>query len=164
MKRFILTILITVATVTAAHAEPSNALVGTWRLVSVSSTSEDGQRNSAPYGANPKGYITYTADGRMSAVVSYDNRMPLSGDRGSSSVQERAEAFSTSFGYAGRYTYSGDKVTHHVEAATIENWIDTDLERTVKIESNRVTLRTPMRSLGGKMQSTELVWERIGAQ
>ena len=80
------------------------------------------------------------------------------------SVEEKAEAYSTSFAYAGRYTFTGDKVTHHVEVATTESWIGTDLVRTVQIEGARVTLRTPMRALGGRMQSTDLVWERIGAE
>ena len=115
-----------------------------------------------PYGKKPVGFITYTRDGRMSAVLSYDGRKPLSGDREASGVQERADAFSTAFAYAGRYTFSGDKVTHHVEVSTIQNWVGTDLVRTVAIDGKRVTLRTPMRLLGGRMQSTELVWERIG--
>ena len=152
-----------VVAVARAGADPV-PLVGTWRLVSATSTFADGQQNTAPYGQHPKGFITYTRDGRMSAVVSYDGRKPLSGDRASSRVEDRAEAYSTSFAYAGRYTYADGQVTHHVEAATIENWIGTDLVRTVKIDGNRVSLRTPMRPLGGQMQSTELLWERIGAE
>ena len=65
----------------------------------------------------------------MSAVISYGGRGPLAGDRVSAPESERAEAFATSFGYAGRYSFSGSQVTHHVEVSTVQNWVDTDLVR-----------------------------------
>ena len=136
--------------------------VGSWRLVSVSATTADGSRNEAPYGSSPTGALTYTVDGRMILIISYSGRKLLSGaDRIASSVAERAEAFTTSFAYAGRYTLTGDKVIHHVEVASVENWVNTDLVRIAKVDGNRLTLQTPPLSVGGVMQTSELVWERI---
>ena len=94
--------------------------VGSWRLVSASATTADGGRNEAPFGTRPTGALTYTAEGRMILIISYSGRKPLSGaDRIASPVAERAEAFTTSFAYAGRYTLTGDKVIHHVEVASV---------------------------------------------
>ena len=139
-----------------------NQLVGTWRLVSAFAVNTDGRRTEAPYGPNPTGLITYTDDGRMSAVISYGGRRPLTeGDRVSAPESERAEAFATSFGYAGRYSFSGSQVTHHVEVSTVQNWVDTDLVRTVALGESRLTLRTPPMSVGGATRTTQLIFERV---
>ena len=133
-------------------------LVGTWRLVSAYSIDTAGTRMDAPYGAKPTGLITYTADGRMSSVISYDGRKPLSGDRVSTPASERAEAFATSFGYAGAYDVRGNQVTHHVEVSTVQNWVNTDLVRTVVFEGQRLTLQTPPLSIGGVLRTTHLTF------
>jgi Lipocalin-like domain len=77
--------------------------------------------SETPFGASPKDVLIYTFDGRMSAIITHGGRKPLSGDRVSTPVEEKAEAFATSFAYAGRYALSGDKVTHHVEVSTVKN-------------------------------------------
>ena len=136
-------------------------IVGTWKLVSASASTADGRRIDAPFGSNPTGLITYTPDGRMMAIISQSGRKPLSGDHISAPAAERAEAFATFFSYAGRYSLSGDKVIHHVEIASVQNWVNTDLVRLVTFEDNRIILRTPPLSVGGKLQTTDLVWERV---
>jgi hypothetical protein len=123
--------------------------------------SGDGVKNDAPFGSSPIGVLTYTRDDRMTAIISHGGRKPLSGDRISAPPAERAEAFATFFAYAGRYSLGGDTVTHHVEVSSVENWVNTDLVRLIKFEGDRLILRTPPMSVGGKVQSTELVWERI---
>ncbi|MCC8960979.1 lipocalin-like domain-containing protein [Bradyrhizobium sp. Pear76] len=131
--------------------KPLEKIVGTWRLVAASPTS--------PLQA---GFITYTGDGRMSAILRHGGRKPLTtGDRISASVEERAEAFATLFAYAGSYDVVGDKIVHHVEIASVENWVNTDLIRLVRFDGDRITLTTPPLSVGGKIQTTELVWERV---
>ena len=98
----------------------------------------------------------------MTAMISYSGRKPLSGaDRIASPPDERAAAFATFLAYAGRYSVAGDHVTHHVEVASVENWVNTDLVRRIKIQGDRMTLITPPQSVGGRMQTTELVWERV---
>jgi hypothetical protein len=102
------------------------------------------------FGVNPTGFLTYTADGRMMAIITYGERRPLSlNDRVAAPAQERAEAFATMFAYAGRYTFAGDRVTHRVEAAAVQNWVNTDLVRTVKFQGNRLIIRTPPGALIG---------------
>lgn len=137
-------------------------LVGTWKLVSVSATSE-GQVIPNPMGQGPTGALTYTRNGRMSALVSFGGRQPFSRtDRGGATVEERAEAFRTFFAYAGRYTLKGDKVIHHVEIASIPNWVNTDLVRDlVQFDRGRMTLRTPPMGAGDTQGIIELVWERL---
>ncbi|HXY06888.1 MAG TPA: lipocalin-like domain-containing protein [Terriglobales bacterium] len=137
----------------------NDKLVGTWRLVSASSTTSTGERSETPYGLNPLGFLTYTEHGRIAALISHDGRKALSSDGGS--LEEQSEAFKTFFAYAGRYTVSGDKVTHHVEISSIQNYVGRDLVRYVKFQGDRITLVTPPTPVNGKTQIYELTWERL---
>src|SRR6266404_4800402 len=117
-----------------AWAQTHDRLVGTWKLVSVSSSTTSGERNDSPFGPRPAGFLTYTQD-RMTAMISY----------------------------GGRYTLNGDKVIHHVEISSIQNWVDTDLIRSIKFEGDRIVLVTPPTSVDGKIQTFELIWQRLPA-
>ena len=139
-------------------------LVGTWKLLSASSTTSTGERIEAPYGVNPVGFLTYGADGRMTSLISYGGRKPLSFGGGTRSPQEeQAEAFNTFLAYAGRYTLSDDKVTHHVEISSIQNYANKDMVRGIKFDGDRITLVTPPMAVNGKIQTIELIWQRLPA-
>lgn len=99
----------------------------------------------------------------MSVVISYDGRPRLSGERGTSPVEERAQAYVTSFAYAGTYELKGDAVVHHLEIASYPNWVGTDLIRTFVLDHDRLILRVAPRVVGGQMQSDELAWQRTRA-
>src|SRR6267143_6938242 len=100
--------------------QPKDALIGTWKLVSATNTTAKGDMENA-FGVNPTGFLTYMADDRMMAIITYRERRSLSvDDRVAAPPQERAEAFATMLAYAGRYTFADDKVTHHVEAASVQ--------------------------------------------
>ena len=143
-------------------AQVRQNLVGTWRLIAASASDSAGIRDSTPYGSQPTGFLTYTLDGRMMAIISHGGRKPLSvADRQAAPVGERAEAFATFLAYAGGYTISGDTVIHHVEAASVQNWVGTDLVRVVKLKGDRIVLRTPPVSVGGSTRQFELSWKRL---
>lgn len=143
----------------------TNSIVGTWKLASASTTTADGERNDAPFGPSPTGFLTYTAEGRMMAIVSYGGRQNLSvSDPAVVPVEERAEAFRTFVAYAGRYTFGGDKINHHVEVSSIQNWAKTDLIRNIRFEGDRMVLTAPPTPLRGQMQTFELVWQRLPAK
>jgi hypothetical protein len=137
----------------------SDRLVGTWKLVSASTTTSTGERSETPYGLNPVGFLTYTGEGRIAAMISHSGRSALFS--GGGSLEEQSEAFKTFFAYAGRYTVSGDKVTHHVEISSIQNYVGRDLVRHVKFQDDRITLVTPPTPVNGKTQIFELIWERL---
>ncbi len=139
-------------------------LVGTWKLVSASSSRASGERNGTPFGPSPAGFLTYAQDGRVTAMISYGGRKRLSSsDSLSAPVEEQAEAFSTFIAYAGRYTLDGDKVIHHVEIASIQDWVNTDLIRSIRFEGERIVLATPPSLDRGKIQTFELIWQRLAS-
>lgn len=133
-------------------------LIGTWKLLSASSTTSGGERDEAPYGASPSGFLTYTADGRVTALISYGGRKLL---QARAAVEEQAEAFNTFLAYAGRYTLSGDQITHHIEISSIQNYVDKDLVRTIRFAGDRIKLLTPPTPVNRKIQTVELIWQRL---
>lgn len=137
---------------------PTDKLVGTWQLLSASSTTSTGERDENPYGRNPRGFLTYGGDGRVTALISYGGRKPLSA---AVSQEEQAEAFKTFFAYAGRYTVSGDQVTHHIEVSSIQNYVNRELVRTFTMEGDRIILVTPPTLVNGKIQTVTLTWQRL---
>jgi hypothetical protein len=98
----------------------------------------------------------------MSTVISYGGRRPLSfGRTGPALQEEQAEAFKTFLAYAGRYTLSGDQMTHHVEVSSIQNFVNKDLVRSIQFEGDRITLTTPPTPVNGEIQTVALVWQRV---
>jgi hypothetical protein len=147
----------------SAAAEPPCALdlVGTWKLVSISSRAADGRVDDAPFGKHPTGMFIFTADGNTSVIISNDGRKRLrSEDRLAASVEEKANAFDTSFGYSGRYRCSGDRVVLRASVASFENWVGVDVVRIAKSVDGKLSLSTPQFLLGGSSSIYELVWER----
>lgn len=140
----------------------NDRLVGTWKLVSASSIASTGEQSEIPYGAGPTGLLTYTQDGRVTSLISYGGRKPLSMAAGPAKLQqEQAEAFNTFLAYAGKYSLDGDKVTHHVEISLIQNYVGRDLVRSIRFEGDKITLITPPTPINGMIQTVELVWQRL---
>ena len=142
------------------------ALVGTWKLVSASNVTDKGVVNDAPYGRNPIGFLTYTADGRMMAIITDGGPKPLSKYWRIAPAGEKAQAFTTSLTYAGTFTViDGNRVIHHVEASSDPNRVNTDLVRVVvNLANGRVTLRTANGMAwddGVQYAYQELVWDRL---
>jgi hypothetical protein len=142
----------------------NSAILGTWKLVSASSSSSDGERSDTPLGVGPTGSITYTPDGRMSAIISHGGRKPLfAAGPTPPTTEQRADAFSTFVAYAGRFTLKSDEVIHHVEISFIQDWVGTDQVRKIKLEGERLVLSTPPMSTGGKIMTIEFIWQRLPA-
>lgn len=163
MHKWIFAAVLGVTLAVAATAQSNGALVGTWKLVSAKITTDTGELRDA-CGDKPVGFLMYTADGRMSAILTTGDRKPLTvSDFTSAPAPERAEAFSTMTAYTGRYTFTGQKVVHHVEAASMPNDVGSDLEREVRFDQDRLVLKVAKPYLRGGMmvRSQELVWQRV---
>src|SRR6202049_5275456 len=135
MKPFLLLVLLFLALAMGQEsglAQSKPDLVGTWKLISATDTTDKGEVIHNVYGLNPTGFLTYTADGRMMAIITDGGRKPLSVlDRVSAPASERAMAFATMVAYGGRDTVSGGKVIHHVEVSAMQNVVNTELVRTI---------------------------------
>jgi hypothetical protein len=137
------------------------ALVGGWRLVSWENRATDGQV-TYPMGIDALGALLYTADARFSVTISRRGRKGFAaGDLLSGTSEEKARAVEGFVAYAGRYSFHGDRVIHHVELSLFPNWVGTDQERSVELAGNRLILSASPLLLAGKPQVPRLVWERV---
>ena len=98
-----------------------DTLVGAWRLVSWEKRAADG-RVAYPMGSDALGYLIYTADGRFSVMISRAGRPAFAAeDLFGGTMQEQAHAMDGFVAYAGRYSFHGDRVVHHVELSLLPN-------------------------------------------
>jgi hypothetical protein len=143
------------------NVQARDALVGAWRLVSWENQTADGQV-TYPMGTDPNGYVIYAADGRFSITISQRGRAGFAaGDLLSGTTEEKARAMESFVAYAGRYSFDGDRVIHHVELSLFPNWVGTDQERWVELAGDRLTLSASPLLLAGQQQVPRLVWQRV---
>jgi hypothetical protein len=137
------------------------ALVGAWRLISWENRAADGQV-TYPMGTDALGYLLYTAEHRFAVMISRTGRARFAAsDLLSGTTEEKARAGEGFVAYAGRYSFHGDHVVHHVELSLFSNWVGTDQQRTVELAGDRLTLSASPLLLAGKQQVPRLVWERV---
>ena len=138
-----------------------DALVGAWRLISWENQAADGQV-TYPMGTDALGVLLHTASGRFSVTISRRGRAGFAaGDLLSGTTEEQARAVEGFVAYAGRYSFHGDRVIHHVELSLFPNWVGTDQERWVELGGDRLTLSASPLLLAGRQQVPRLVWERV---
>jgi len=140
---------------------PTSRLVGHWRLVSFVEYRADGTPFEV-FGPDPKGFISYLPNGRMSVVFAGAQRTRFAGAWAGVTDRQKAEAYDAMVAYSGRYTDHGDRVVHHVEVCWIPNWEGRDLERTLTfLPGNRVRLRTPEQRFGRPQAVQDVLVERV---
>ncbi|MEV4069928.1 lipocalin-like domain-containing protein [Nonomuraea fuscirosea] len=134
-------------------------IVGTWRLADYYMEGEPGE-GARPLGDTPLGLLIYGPDGYMSVQYMAGDRPPLSSENWRwTTDEEKLAAVRTFGGYAGRYTWLGDRIVHQVEAGIYPNWIGTELVRLAVVAGDRLTLRADRTD--GQPPTPVLLWERI---
>ncbi len=129
-------------------------IAGTWKLVSVKMIGVDGQVNH-PIGHEPQGMLSYIENGSMSV-----QNMPADGGLSQTSDGEVAalEAYGA---YSGKYELvGGDKIIHHIENSIHPDWNNLKQERNIKIESDRLTLVSPLLTTDNKLQKAHMTWKK----
>ena len=141
--------------------DAQSVFVGTWRLLSAESRADNS--TVFPWGKDPIGRLSYEASGRMAVQLGRRDRRRLSSrDWTALKPDEYREVFLSYLSYFGYYSVSGDAVIHHVEGASIADWVGSDLVRYFEFTGNRLTLRTPpMMGPDGREAVITLVWERV---
>jgi hypothetical protein len=153
----------TMGFVAAMQAAPAarESFIGVWRLISYERKSNDGLIDY-PYGEKPVGRITYDKAGRMSAQLMRPGRRStvtpgMSFITGNASAEEIREAVNGFFAYFGTFDVDepAKTVIHHVQACLVPSWVGTDLKRTYRFDSGRLTLTAAVPT-----NVLKLVWER----
>jgi hypothetical protein len=153
-KSLLLLLLVAFA-VQPVFADHHGKLVGFWKLVSYEMEIQASGAKETPFGANPTGYILFSADWRMMVVVTGEGRKPPTTD------QDRADIFKNLVAYTGTYRVEGDKWITKVDVAGNPAWVGTEQTRTFKLEGNRLTEMTAVMNRPDKgMVRFVLNWER----
>ncbi len=139
---------------------PDSPIVATWKLLSFTMTTDDGQITH-PYGENPSGYYFFAPDGHCVAILGRPDRPKLgTPDLAAGTAEQKAAAAQDFTAYAGRYEYLGEKLVIHVEVSLFPDWIGGDQEREADLKGNRITL-SARSSRNGVPGRVLLVWERV---
>jgi len=147
--------LVLALTPLGAHAEDF-PLLGRWQLQTYAREAPDGQRTE-PFGPTPDGYINYSSDGRMYAILMRSDRAkPTSG--AAATEAEAARLHNTMVAYGGTYEIVKDgEVIHHVDISWNEGLTDTDQVRYYVLKDDVLTITTP--EMGGAPYV--LVWKKV---
>ena len=159
MKRTLLVGLILFAQFGHAVANTASSLIGVWKLLSLENEFQDGSPRRAMYGERPSGYIVFTKEGRMMAVIEGDGRKAPSTD------SDRAALLKSMFAYSGIYRVEGSKWTTTVDVAWNPAWRGTEQVRFFELVGDRLTV-TSMWQLapnfaGAPMTRGILVFQRV---
>jgi hypothetical protein len=152
--------------VQGASHQQSGQLVGTWRLVSRSSTLADGTQKEDPkLGAMPMGYLAYDASGHVSAQLMKRDRvideMETCGVP-STAGQNNSTTVCGYDAYAGTYTVEGDStVVHHLEMAISPADVGKVIRRSFRVDGDKLTISFATTSSDAKPITRNVVWERV---
>ena len=165
MNRVLRSTAVVVGAVMSFGAAAQNANpVGDWALVSMAFVNADTGEVTRPWGANPIGQLSYSANGRMIAVLTADpkDRKPVA-PAGEKATEERAALYASSSAYSGIWTAVANTVTHKVDVAVNQSWVGTDQVRYVRLDKDDLTIDTaPILGIDGKTKyKITLVWKRV---
>jgi hypothetical protein len=147
----------------AVPAASRKSLVGTWRLLSMTYKDQITGKEEDLWGKGPIGFLTYTPNGRMSAVIAARSRKITAPSADQASTDEQAMLYRSFVAYAGTYSLTEAGVVHHVEVASDPTWIGKDQIRYVKYEEKRLIITgPPIQTVGDPHPRVlHLVWERV---
>jgi hypothetical protein len=144
--------------------EPSSAaaaVLGTWKLVSVTREDVATAEKTDFFGADPHGYIHYGGDGRMMVVIVRTGRPKPTG---TDLTADQAQALMKSVvSYAGTWEIRGNEMTHFVDISWNESWSGTAQKRLFRFVGDKLHLDTPPSPdpVDGRHSVRSMVWERM---
>ena len=117
-------------------ADDRTKIIGIWKLVSWESEFQATGERVPVMGKNPMGYVIFTPEGRMMAVLTAE------GCKAPKTDQDRADLFKSVVAYTGMYRFEGDKTINKVDVSWNPAWIGTDQVRFFKFDGNRLQVNT----------------------
>ena len=120
-----------------ASAQERERILGVWNLEAFEVEFQDTGERKRPFGAKPNGYIIFTAEGRMMALLTAEGRQIPRTDA------ERVAAFRSMYAYSGTYQLEGDRWTTKVDTSWNEAWTGTDQLRFCRFEGEKLVVTTP---------------------
>jgi hypothetical protein len=147
------------------------AIVGTWRLVSIDYSGPNGALADPVFGPNPQGIIIYEESGWMSVQIVTANRPMMTKPATRTSrvmtaddAKRAVEAFDTYYAYFGTWDYNADTsvITHHLKSSLLPYETGLEYRREVMFDGVHLRLIARSQERGEERQRT-LVWTKGAA-
>jgi hypothetical protein len=139
------------------HPQENKWIVGVWDLQSWMAFQHDSSHY--PYGENAAGQIIYHPNGRMSFMLSKQNRDTFGTfDRSLISAEQGLKANNSFFAYWGTYVIDESKgqITHEIYQSLLPDWSGKSQKRYFKLNGDTLILTSD--TIAGKTH--HLVWIR----
>ena len=134
-------------------------LIGVWKLLSYQTEIQDGGAKRAMFGENPTGYIIFTGEGRMMAIIEAEGRTAPSSD------SDRSALLKSLIAYSGQYRVEGKQWITTVDVSWNPAWDGTDQVRSYEIIGDRLNVTSPwlhaLNLPGSGLSRGSLVFERV---
>ena len=105
-------------------AKKESAIVGTWKLVEFADRDSIANPWKYPFGKNPRGYFTYTANHIVNLNISNESPLEISPDSLTTTAFVYRDLINNSVGYFGKYELKMEDslVIHKVEGGDRKTW------------------------------------------
>lgn len=143
------------------HPTCTGPQIGNWSLQSYATTDLETGETTDLFGKHPTGYLSYSSDCRMSAIIVRDGRKAPSAVVPTDS--EKIDLYSGVIAYAGTYDINGDKVSHHIDVSWNQVWTGTTQVRQFRVDGESLYIRTmPAKNpLTGRRSASLLIWIKV---
>jgi hypothetical protein len=142
-----------------SHAADPKALIGVWQLLSFETEFQDGSPKRAMFGEHPTGYIIFTREGRLMAVIEAEGRKAPATD------SDRATLLNSLVAYSGTYRIEGAQWIASIDTAWNPAWDGTEQVRSFQIVGNRLTVTSTWQAApnfpGSPLSRGTLLFERV---
>lgn len=155
--QMLLAACLVVGCATSASAQDPERMLGVWKLESFDIEFQDSGEKRTPFGAHPNGYLIFTPEGRMMALLTPEGRTAPQTDA------ERAEAFTSMYAYSGSYRLEGDRWITRVDVAWNEAWTGTDQVRYYRFDGKTLVVTSawaPSPNFDGRRVRGTVTWQR----
>lgn len=133
---------------------------GTWVIVSLH-VEKDGEKIDA-FGANPRGSMILTPNGRFSVILMNANLPKFAANNRVKGTPEENQAVAQgSLAYFGSYKIENAKermVIFSIEGSTFPNWDSVDQKLVMNVTGDEMRVINPAAAIGGKAYP---VWKRV---
>ena len=121
-------------------SELASQILGSWKMTSWTyEILETGEVKDA-LGKNPRGYINYSADGRMMVLVLREDR---AGPKALvPTPEEKVALYDTMFAYAGTYSVEKDRIIHRLDMTWNKAWEGTEQVRFIETDGHNLTYKS----------------------
>jgi len=118
----------------SAIAQDREKLLGLWKLTSFDVEYQASGEKKSLYGAGAKGYLIFTPQARMIALLTAEGRKPAKTN------DERSALLGSMIAYSGLYRLEGDRFITKVDTSWNESWNGTEQVRFYKVIDDRLDI------------------------